>query len=374
MPKIKILLLYFFSWRLGLLAVSALAGIILPLRLDYFGGNFSGNTSSSLLWGWANFDGLHYLSIASSGYNLYQHAFFPLYPLLVRLLGRLLHDYYISGMFVSHLTLIAGLFLFFRLVRLDFSQKTSRRCILYLLLFPASFFFGSIYTESLFFLLLVGSFLTARKGHWLAASLLAALASATRLIGIFLLPALLFEWWLQKKENKKPASYLGLASLLFIPLGLLLYMNYLNQATGDPLFFIHVQSFFGAGRSSGKLILLYQVFWRYYRMVASSQFNLLYLNVFAELAVAILFLALSVWSFFRLRLSYSVFMVLAFFTPTLTGTFSSLPRYVLVLFPGFMLMADLAGRFKWVKIAYPVLAASLLAVFAGLFTRGYFVG
>src|SRR3989338_7634876 len=52
---------------------------------------------------WANFDGVHYLSIAERGYVQYEQAFFPLYPVLVRSIARTLHITYITaGEFISN--------------------------------------------------------------------------------------------------------------------------------------------------------------------------------------------------------------------------------------------------------------------------------
>ncbi|MFH1289096.1 MAG: hypothetical protein ABIH88_00055, partial [Patescibacteria group bacterium] len=45
-----------------------------------------------LFWNRANFDGMHYLSIAKHGYGIYQQAFFPLYPKLIALLSSIFFE------------------------------------------------------------------------------------------------------------------------------------------------------------------------------------------------------------------------------------------------------------------------------------------
>jgi hypothetical protein len=198
--------------------------------------------------------------------------------------------------------------------------------------------------------------------------MLGALAAATRVVGIFLFPALLAEWWIQSRGKLK-----NLAPLFLIFLGLLVYMAYLGRTTGDPFYFVHVQPFFGAGREGEKLVLLYQVFWRYFKMLATTRLDPLYFAVWMEFLSGILFLVISVFAYFRLRLSYFIFIVCAYLTPTLTGTFSSFPRYVLAFFPGFILLAILIDKHRWFKLVYQLTTGILLVVSVILFIRGYWV-
>ena len=362
---LKWLTAVFIAWRLGLELAVWLGKKFLPQKLGYLGPSV-----------WANFDGLHYLGIAQNGYGLYQQAFFPLYPWLIRWLAGFIHNYLFSGLAISHLTFFASLYLLYRLLLFDFSEKFARRVIILLLLFPTSFFFVSFYSESLFFFLMIAAFYFARKGKWLVAGIFGALASATRVVGIFLLPALLVEWGEQyKSQNLNVKSQIfNLFSVFLIPLGLGFYMRYLAVHWGDPLLFVHVQEHFGAQRVSGKIILLYQVFWRYFKMILTTKADPLYFVVWLELLTAVGFLALLIWGYFqKIRLSWLIFGILAYILPTLTGTFSSLPRYVLVIFPGFIALSLLAEKYRWLKIFYPIFAIILGVVAVIFFTRGYWV-
>jgi len=299
----------------------------------------------------------------------------------------------VAGWTVSLLCFYLALFFFYKLIKLDFSEKITKRALVYLLLFPTAFFFSMIYTESLFFLFIIGSFYFARTRRWWVAGIFGGLASATRLPGIFLFPALLVEWWQQKSVTsgqwsvvrKKPItnhpvlpagrqSLITLIPLLLIPFGLIYYMRFLVINFGDSLMFIHVQKFFGAGRSADRMILLYQVFWRYFKMLVTVEKNTLtYFVVVLEFLTGIGFLVLTIFTYFRRWYSYLVFMALAYIAPTLTGTFLSLPRFVLVLFPGFILLSLWAEKYRWVKIIYPFLTIPLLILCLLLFTRGFWV-
>jgi len=375
---LKWLATVFLIWRIGLELGVWLGKKFLPQRLGYLGPSI-----------WANFDGVHYLWIAQNGYGLYLQAFFPFYPWLIHWLANFTHNYLFSALLISYLTFFGGLYFLYRLLLLDYSEKAVQKAIIFLLLFPTSFFFVGVYTESLFFFLLVGAFYFARKEKWLWAGIFGALASATRVVGIFLLPALLLEFYSQLKPQtsniqhptsnlKHPTSNIQhqaskLFSLLLIPSGLVFYMRYLAVHWGDPLLFAHVQEHFGAQRTTRKIILLYQVFWRYFKMILTTRWDPLYFVVWLELLTAIGFLALLVWCYFqKIHSSWLIFGILAYLLPTLTGTFSSLPRYVLVIFPGFIGLSLLLEKYRWGKIFYLIFAV-LLLISVAFFTRGYWL-
>jgi len=368
---LKWLATVFLILRVGLELAAWLGKKFFPQKLGYLGPSI-----------WANFDGVHYLWIAQNGYGLYEQAFFPLYPWLIRWLAKFIHNYIFSGLLISHLAFFAGLYLFYRLLLLDFSEKFVRRTIILLLLFPTSFFFASFYSESLFFFLMIAAFYFARRGKWLVSGIFGGLASATRVVGIFLLPALLVEWWEENKmQNAKCKSQndnlkfkiFQIFSIFLTPLGLIFYMRYLAIHWGDPLLFVRVQEYFGAERTGGKIILLYQVFWRYFKMILTTKPDPLYFVVWLELLTAAGFLGLLVWGYFqKIRHSWLVFGILAYLLPTLSGTFSSLPRYVLVIFPGFIALNLLVEKYRWGKILYLIFAA-LLLISTIFFTRGYWV-
>lgn len=359
----------FLVWRVLTLAAAFFAIQKIPFKPSFpYWESILVPYGSPLFWSWANFDGVHYLGIARQGYFAqFTQAFFPLYPLLIRWLNIVFDNLLFTGLLVSHVFLIIALYFFYKLIILDSSSKTAKRAILFLLFFPTAFFFASFYTESLFLSLLLGGFYSLRKKKWLLAGFLGALASLTRLVGVFLVPAFLLE---ACQQRKKRGVWPCLACLLPF-LGLLGYMAYLEKNFSDALYFLHAQPFFGASRSD-KIILLYQVFWRYFKMFLTVKDRLVYFNITLEFATTCLFLVLIILGFRRkLKLSYLLFSSLAFLAPTLTGTLSSMPRYVLILFPGFIIL----GQIKSKTICYLLLVIScLLFLFCTmLFIRGYWI-
>lgn len=373
--KFSQILKYFLIWQFAIIIISYLSIQILPLRQTFKGGEDQSTPldpqpflKNPLLYSRANFDGIHYISIARRGYGYGQQAFFPLYPKLLNFLNPIFKNFTVTGVLISSASFLLGLYLFSKLILLDLPSTVRNWVLIALLFFPVSFFFTSVYTEGLFFLFIISSFYSARRSRWWLAGVFGFLAAYTRLAGIFLLPALIAEWWLQKK------SFKALIPLILILLGLLLYMSFLHRSTGDALAFIHVQKLFGQGRSD-KIVLPYQVLWRYVKMITTvNRSDPLFLTIVLEFFTGLSFGVFSIYSIFKQRLSYSIFNLLSFIIPTVTGTFTSLPRYVIVCFPSFIILGTwLHQTSRLNRLAYFSLSGLGFILFLALFSRGYWV-
>lgn len=137
-----------------------------------------------------NWDGTWYSLIAEQSYSpdfSATAAFFPLYPWLMQL-GSDITGLPVEtvGWIVSHLAFLGALTMAYRLVRMDFSDTVARWTLVALAVFPTSFFFSAIYTESLFFFLSVTTLWAARKNDWLLAVIMCFFATMTRSAGVML--------------------------------------------------------------------------------------------------------------------------------------------------------------------------------------------
>ena len=365
------------GWRLLLVVVATVAMWLVPFSHDFNLGSLPNNWLNPFTT-WANFDGELYLTLAADGYLKvhYLQAFFPLYPILISIIHKFTNlSYYLSGLGLGNLAFIAAVLVLYKLIRLDLSQKTSRLTLFALLTFPTAFYLGSVYSESVFLLLTVGAFWFARKHAWFWAAVAAALASATRVSGIFVAFAVIIEF-VQSHRFRPKLIWQNpqVVWLAITPLGLIAYMLFLNQHYGDPFYFAHVQSFFGAQRTTEKLILLHQVFYRYAKMmIFVDHGTLTFLVAFLELIGAVFFIGL-ILKTYKLRLSYFIYGTCSFILPTLTGTFSSLPRYSLVIFPAFIILAQwLEKRGAGFRRFYWAAMVILLSVLTMLFVQGHFV-
>jgi len=389
MKRIKKILIIFLVWRLFLFGVQALS-VKIPFRYSFpYVEAVLEKYQPPFLRPWANFDGVHYLTIAKSSYSAqYTQAFFPLYPLLIRWVGNLFFfkNYLLAGQAISTFFLLLSLIMLAKLIEIDFDKKVSGNAILFFILFPTSFYLISLYAESIFLFFVLSSFYFARKGRWWPAGILGALASATKVFGIFMFPALLVEHSLQEQESIKKIKK-KITSLInffqkhlqcYLPIslsltGLVAYMIYLKKAFNNPFYFATAQSAFGASRSVIKLILLYQVFWRYFKMIVTVKKNdPLYFTVWLEFLSVVVFLYLLWWAYKKkIRLSYLVYGIFSLIIPTLTGTFSSMPRYVLILFPGFMSLALVKNKILIKSISFLEIALTIICTL--FFLRGYWV-
>lgn len=356
-------------WRVAL-SIVVFCSTKLPYRPTFpYADNLIQTYNNRSLTTWAQFDGVHYLTIVEKGYKgtgLIQ-AFFPLYPFLIYLITwNHLNPIWI-GVALSTLSFGFGLVLLYKLLIMDEGDLIAKRTIVGLLLSPVSFYFTALYTEGLFFLLLVSSFYFARKQQWGWASIIGIFAAATRLVGIFLIPALLYEFWQQRKQltHKHAVALLPL-------LGLGGYMVYLQRVFHDAFLFLNVQESFGTERSTDKFILLYQVFYRYIKMLFTvNPLSRTYYIVTQEFLAGLIGLIGLIIGWFSVRRSYIIFCVGAYFIPTLTGTFSSLPRYLLPLFPLVVVAAKMLPR--WAYTLFLIITSCLLIINVVMFTQGLWI-
>ncbi|MGH2550787.1 MAG: glycosyltransferase 87 family protein, partial [Thermomicrobiales bacterium] len=96
------------------------------------------------------------------------------------------------------------------------------------------------YTESLFVLLVVGTLMLASKNRWLAAGLVAGLATGTRLVGLALIPALLLLAYKRKASLLDVVTSIGLSCY-----GVLAFGVYSAFETGNPFEYFSAQSEWG---------------------------------------------------------------------------------------------------------------------------------
>ena len=371
--------LIFFSWKVLLILISLLAIQFIPLGYTdrFLGGGSENFKLAPELFSWANFDGEHYLSIAIFGYKGLEQAFFPVFSMLISFFAKPFSEGLLSslinstivGLIISNASFLIALLLLYDLIRIDFSKKIAFLVITLIVFFPTSFYLGALYNESLFLLLAVLSFYSARKKKWFLASVFGMIASATRIFGVLLLPALLIEVYLQKEKISRSFW------LVLIPLGLGAYMMYQYLTIGDGLAFYHIQPLVGEQRQSN-LVVLPQVYFRYLKMMFTVDLHSpIYQTILLEFIVGIVFFILPVYGYFKkIRLSYLFYAFIGFLITTVQGSFSSVPRYVLVFFPSFIALALWLNQYpKLFKIILFIIFFIGLILESTLFFRVYWV-
>lgn len=234
--------------RILIILMGSLAIILLTNRVE--------NIVNLFEFRWYKADSPLYINIAQNWYvnqgdDKFLIVFYPLYPILIRMVNFLIHNYLISGIVVSNLSLIVACVYLYKLVEIDFTKQVAMNTVKFLLIFPFSFFLGLIFSDSLFIALSIMVFYYMRKKNWLLTGLFGGLASLTRNFGILLLVPVAIEYLVEtqfiqrlKERNwKQILSDLAQrgSNLLLIPLGQFIYLLINKLITGNWFTFLTYQ-------------------------------------------------------------------------------------------------------------------------------------
>lgn len=296
-----------------------------------------------LLEPWQRWDTLHYQAIAERGYGAFGGALFspPLYPAAMRLAGQLLGGHtLLGGLIVANLAYLGGLLAFHQLARRELrSVDQAGRATLYLAVFPTAFFFMAAYSESMLLLGACLSMLAAWRGRWAISGLAGALAALSRLVGVAIALPLGYLGYRGWRGTSSWRCWLPLLGAVLGASALPLYSWLaLDQGLLAPL---QAQT----GRFRGGLALpgwnLVQAF---ERVLAGEAF----MADVVDLAFLLLFLAAGVAVWRRTSRELGL-LYLGFLLPLLVRSAGSQPllgsaRYVLALFPAFLVLAEWSSR------------------------------
>jgi hypothetical protein len=322
----------FVAARIGLSVLSMVAiGPVDPLPpVDVPGGSAPPATP-----GWHNSvdatvrqDTVWYLRLADRGWsqNDASAAFFPLYPLTVRVVDAVVPgSTVIAALLVSNLAFLGALVALFALTAEAFGERTARRAIVVAAIFPTAFFFLAPYTESLFLLLSVLAFREARHDRWGRVAVFGGLAALTRSVGIVLVPALALD--AVRREDGVRAGVVRLAGAASIALGPLLWFLWWGLVHRNALAPLDAQGNWGRVVQPPWVSLWHAVelAWTY------GSYWLLDLLV---VGLAVAGLALAMPALRRSEAAYGILsLALPLFDPYWDRPLLSAPRFAVVVFP-----------------------------------------
>jgi hypothetical protein len=371
----------FLGLRVGL-SILALAGVGLLPEIDNSVGPPGWPASEvtpgwhNLVTAWERFDGLWFLRIATGGYvdGDGSAAFFPLYPLLIRFLSPLLGGHPLAAAFViSHAAAYGALAFLYFLTASEWDERVARRTVLYLAVFPTSFFLLSPYSESLYLLLVLACLWAARRGRWAVAGVAGAGAAATRNLGILLILPLAVEAFHRWREDHSGRRFLtSLAWTAVVAGGLVAYLVFWRNLSGDVLAPLHQQADWQREASFPPATVL-RATREAFRFVGlyPGGYHLV------DWLIVIPALVAGVWVVRRARPMYtaytwaSLLAPLAFIFPL--RPFMSLPRFLLPVFPLLWAGAVWGLRRRGVHEALVTVSAGLLALLTVLFVNWYYV-
>lgn len=245
-----------------LLIPAAFAVVGLLVRYLAYANTVGDVTVAHFVDGLCRWDCGWYVRLSEEGYdpfpvpsmiNAGNWAFFPLYPMLIGALRA------VTGLPTMLVATTASIVLSIAATRIAWPLlgKDLRAYILFsafLLAGPFAIYFTTFYTEVLFLTLTICVFTALQRRAYLAAGIFAALVSGTRIVGVFIVLAIVLQAWLDHRQRggtlagfvpsilKRPDI---LVAIFVAPLGLFAYMAYLHWHIGDALAFSHVQRAWG---------------------------------------------------------------------------------------------------------------------------------
>lgn len=317
-------------------------------------------STNPLLDAATRWDAKAYVDIAHEGYGAVpaNNAYFPLYPLLMRLLAAPLGGsddaYLVAGLIISNLALLIALLYLASLVAIDHDAAAGLRAALYLLVFPTSVFLSVVYPESLLIALSIGAVYHARQGQWARSGALGALAALTRpFIGAAVALPIAIEAY------QRSGVRAAIASAAPAALALVGWLAVLWRVTGDPKAILTAEAKWGVGPSVPFAAIL--------DLFDPRVYGFPYL----VLGLTLILGALVVLSWRLLRPSLAAYATVVFLISIATGSLTSSPRYYLSVFPAFMVLAIVARG--WASRIYLALGAAIGVLFTAMYALWYWV-
>jgi hypothetical protein len=328
------------------------------------------------------YDGGWYYQIAEHGYQFVaggpsvgvgkpgKIAYFPVYPLLMRYaslaFGHSARAVYFGGILVSWTAFTGAMVLLFKLAALDVDEDQAERAVYLAAIFPFAFFYGVVYTEATFLFLVLAAFYSFRRRWWMAGGVLGALATATRVNGILILPALAWIAWRQAEPNTGDRLRAGIA-LVLVACGVGAYSLYVYQLSGHPFEWasaIRRWGYYPGGAPWLALVRLVRILATHPVAYLAGEHAAPYdtLNGLTGL-VFVLSVPLVWW---RLGTAYGVYMLANLWLPLSSGQYEGMGRYCAVLFPFFILAAGIRWRLGFVAML--VVSSLLYTLCLALFT------
>jgi hypothetical protein len=320
----------------------------------------TGKPWSYLLSVWQRWDSLWYQEIATSGYRAGNNTvhFEPLYPFLSHLVSLFVADEVVlAQLLVSSAAFVVAVALLYRLVRLDASPMVARLTVVLTAVFPMGFFLVAPYSESLYLALSVAAIWFARQGRPWMAGLMGFGVGLTRWLGICIGLALAVEY-LQRVRAGDRRLDLALLSTCAPALGVLFMMVYSRVVVGEGQTEFALNGYWGVHAVPPWRAVADS--WTFITGTGSvtELLNLTCLFGFAALTLA--GMRRLPWSYTAYALPY--LLILFCRESTYGSPLIGDARYVVVLFPCFIVAALWMKEHLWTAASWLVLSGVLQAV------------
>ena len=292
-------------------------------------------------------------------------AFFPLYPLLVRALDRVLPGGAdVAGVVLSLLLGAVATVLVWILAEKVADHRVADRAAILFAFSPGAFVLSLVYAEGLLIVLAAGCLLALLERRWVLAGVLAALASASRPNATAVMFACA---WAAGWAVLKDRDWRSLVAPLLAPVGMLAFFAYLWWHTGEALIWFRVQSQgWGEGIDFGitNLGVFADVFTR---PLHNPNRIILALSMIAAVVLMVVLVRAKLPGVLNVYALSGLCLVLA-------SHINARPRFIFVAFPLVIALAKTIRKQPAFMVLVGVFAAStvMLTVFYGLHRLNYY--
>lgn len=284
-----------------------------------------------------SWDGQWYQRIVSDGYPRVvpahvtylipeaRAAFFPAYPMLVRVLDNIIPGGVTTAALLINFVLgAAAVLLVGLLARQLYGVAIAEKAMVLTALFPGAFVLSFAYTEALLITVAAGCLWCLHHQRWWWAGILASIGSATRPNGVALAAACAVAAFIAIRRRRE---WIALVAPAIAPLGLLGFQYWLGHHTGEQGVWLRVQTeAWGEGTSFG-MTAVKNSFRAFAHPLTSPTATIT--------AVSIVVLAVMVWFAWKKRLppemvTYCAVVIALMLLPS---TVTARPRFLYTAFP-----------------------------------------
>lgn len=325
-------------------------------------------------------DANSYFNIAKGGYTEYLEngepitlVFFPFYSCLIKVISVFVTDIRMAGLLTSALCFSAGCCFLFAYTCKSYGKEIAKKAVLYLSLSPFGFFFGTLMSESTFFMMICLCLYLLSKNRWFLFAVAGTLCALTRMQGVLILIPACIQWFEEyrpieriRKREWKAFWQSVYKKLIFVPvpiLGTLIYLYVNYRVAGDAFVFLDYQ----------------RRYWNHGYQYIGEALKMDFQNA---LTGQLTMLRVAMWIpqlfFFLLAIGLCIYGIrkhenklLAYLLAYTVVSYSldwliSGPRYMLTAVPMWIILGELGSRFRKLDYAITTLSPILMGI--------YFVG
>ena len=370
------------SWWLPVLLFVGLTGLLWAVaglslaHLAYTGTDVRRHPIPGAGWleAWVHFDGFWYGDIAERGYWSFvpseqgPFAFFPTYPLLMRLGRAVVGNTYVAGILITVAAGAAAAGLFFVWLRDRVSGAAAWTALLLVLLYPFAYYLsGAVYADAVFIACVLGSFVLLERDRPVLAGLVGAGATAARPVGAVLVAALVIRV-IERRGGWRQVAWRD-AGVLLATAGIGAFCFYSWRRYGAPLAFVDAQN--GWNQDPGLRTWFKVQFWHDVQDLRSPLAWLVFVShpllTLAGLALVPMVVRRFGWAY-----GAYAFLVLAL-SAVSTKNFFGMSRYVLSAFPCFAAAGLLLVERARLRAVALVASGATLVVATSFFARGHYL-